>query len=102
MEPVVKTAEDYVTEVATRFGELSREEAEGLLGLYGTPQLVTISKVLGPEISSVLGEAMNQIANATAAPAQPVAPPIQEPPMPMAPGGLVARPSRKKPVAKKK
>lgn len=99
MEPDVKTAQDYVTEVASRFGQLSREEAEGLLSLYGTPQLMTISKVLGPEVSSVLGEAMNQIARAAVSPSQDQAP-AQEAPMPMAKGGLVNR--RKKPVAKKK
>lgn len=95
MEPDVKTAQDYVAEVANRFGQLTREEAEGLLGLYGTPQLVTISKVLGPEVSSVLGEAMNVIANSQAP--QPI---TTEQPMPMAKGGLVSRP--KKAVAKKK
>ena len=99
MEPDVKTAQNYVTEVANRFGQLSREEAEGLLNLYGTPQLVTISKILGPEVSSVLGEAMNQIARAVDSSSQDQAS-AQEAPMPMAKGGLVNR--RKKPVAKKK
>jgi len=99
VEPNVKTAQDYVTEVANRFGQLNREEAESLLNLYGTPQLMTISKVLGPEVSSVLGEVMDQIARATVSPSQEQTP-AQEAPMPMSKGGLVSR--RKKPVAKRK
>ena len=95
MEPNVKTAQDYVVEVANRFGQLTQEEVESLMGLYGTPQLVTISKVLGPEVSSVLGEAMNAVANAPRTQPAPT-----EQPAPMAKGGLVSR--RKKPVAKKK
>ena len=103
MEPDVKTVQDYVAEVANRFGQLTQEEAQDLMGLYGTPQLVTISKVLGPEVSSVLGEAMNTIANALepqAVPVQTAAAMPAEQPVPMAKSGLVSR--RKKPVAKKK
>ena len=95
MEPVVKTSKDYVLEVANRLGDLSIEEAQGLLDLNNTPQLTVISKVLGPEVSGVLNDVIGQIAGAMANPR-----PAQEAPMPMAKGGLVNR--RKKPVAKKK
>jgi hypothetical protein len=95
VEPVVKTSEDYVLEVANRLGDLSIEEAQGLLDLNNTPQLTVISKVLGPEVSGVLNDVIGQIAGAMANPR-----PTQEAAMPMAKGGLVSR--RKKPVAKKK
>lgn len=100
MEPVVKTSEDYVIEVANRLGELSVEEAQGLLDLSGTPQLTVISKVLGPEVSGVLNDVIGQIAGAMANRTQAAPATAQESPMPMAKGGLVSR--RKKPVAKKK
>lgn len=96
MEPIVKTVDEYVAEVANRFGELSGEEAQGLLDLYGTPQLVTISRILGPEVSSVLGEAMNEISTSMsntpqAIPAQPITPPVQETTMPMNKGGFLLK-----------
>lgn len=74
MEPVSKTLEDYVSEVSSRFNQLSESKMRELLTLYGTPQLVTISQVLGPEISTALGSAMNSAAQSLqnqAAPAEP-------------------------------
>lgn len=63
MEQEVKTVDTYVSEVAERLGTLSEEEAKSLSGLYGKPELIVIAKLLGPEVSGVLGEAMNMLSS---------------------------------------
>lgn len=95
MNPTAKTVDSYVKEVVSRFEALSPEETKGVMDLYGTPQLMTISKILGPEISTVLGQAMNALVMESTRQTTPI-----EQPQPMAKGGLVSR--RKKSVAKKK
>ena len=52
----------YIQEALERFNQLTPDEVDSLMSLYGTPELVTISKVLGPEVSKALGVAMNTIA----------------------------------------
>ena len=52
----------YIQESLERFNQLTPDEVDSLMSLYGTPELVTISKVLGPEVSKALGVAMNAIA----------------------------------------
>lgn len=71
MEQEVKTIDAYVSEVADRMGNLSKEEAMALSKLYGSQELMIIGKVLGPDVSGILGDAMNQIAAATAVPQKP-------------------------------
>ena len=44
---------------------LNEEETEIIKGLYGTPELITISKVIGPEVTKALSDAMNSISGNT-------------------------------------
>lgn len=86
--------EEYLQTVADRYTGLTEEEKETVRGFRDTEAGQLVSYILGPE----LGQLITQLRSPT--PVQPVAPPVQETPMPMAKGGLVPR--RKKPVAKKK
>ena len=52
----------YIQEALERFNQLTPDEVDSLMSLYGTPELVAISKVLGPEVSKALGVAMNALA----------------------------------------
>ena len=52
----------YIQESLERFNQLTPDEVDSLMSLYGTPELVAISKVLGPEVSKALGVAMNALA----------------------------------------
>ena len=52
----------YIAESLERFNQLSPDEVDALMSLYGKPELIVISKVLGPEVSKALGVAMNAIA----------------------------------------
>lgn len=52
----------YIQGALKRFNQLTPDEVDSLMSLYGTPELITISKVLGPEVSKVLGVAMNNLA----------------------------------------
>lgn len=88
--------DQYIMSVAQRYDTLPEEQKDSVRAFRNTEIGQTISYILGPELGQLIGDLREP------APAQPVAAPVQEPPMPMAPGGLVARPSRKKPVAKKK
>lgn len=94
MEPISKTLEDYVSEVSTRFNNLSEPKMKELLTLYGTPQLVTISQVLGPEISSALGSAMNSAAQSLQKQEETTEPTSDA--SALKKGGLVIRRSKKK------
>ena len=59
---------DYIKGMTDRFNQLSQDEVESLLSLYGTPELITISQVLGPEVSEALGSAMNAAARVVKTP----------------------------------
>lgn len=58
MEPEM----DYIKGMTDRFNQLTQDEVSSLLSLYGTPELVVISQVLGPEVSQALGSSMNEAA----------------------------------------
>lgn len=55
--------DSYKKDVALRLGELNVEEARGLATLHGSSELITIGKIIGPEISQALAEGINEIAN---------------------------------------
>ena len=40
---------------------IDEEETEVIKGLYGTPELITISKVIGPEVTKALADGINSI-----------------------------------------
>jgi len=58
MEPEM----DYIKGMTDRFNQLTQDEVSSLLSLYGTPELIVISQVLGPEVSQALGSSMNEAA----------------------------------------
>tara|TARA_R110000782_G_scaffold55584_1_gene116992 strand:- start:19 stop:282 length:264 start_codon:yes stop_codon:yes gene_type:complete len=57
--------DNYKNEVSNRFDVLASEEQSTLLSMYGTPELIVIAKVIGPEIHGVLSEKLNSIMNNT-------------------------------------
>jgi len=53
-----KSFNQFMTEVANRYDELSEEERNVIRSLRGTEQGMVMAKVLGPELAAVdLGEA---------------------------------------------
>jgi len=58
---VAKELDEYKASVVDRLINLNEEETEIIKGLYGTPELITISKVIGPEVTKTLSDAMNSI-----------------------------------------
>lgn len=48
-----KSFNQFMTEVANRFDELSEEEQDVIRSLRGTDQGTVLAKVLGPELASV-------------------------------------------------
>jgi len=60
-EAPMNDLDSYKKDVAIRLGELSVEEARGLATLHGSSELITISKIIGPEVSEALAEGINEI-----------------------------------------
>ena len=89
-----KSVMEYQTEVASRLGDMTREEATSLLEASNSPGFVTLTKVMGPELSGIVTEVVSEIKNAL----QPKQ--VNPQTTPMKKGGLVSRPN-KKPIAKK-
>ena len=83
-EMPVANLDQYKVEIAERLGQLEVEEAKGLVELYGTPGLITIGKIIGPEVSQVLAEGLNEMAQA-------VAQQQQQQPTPAAPADMPAQ-----------
>lgn len=58
-----KSYNQYITEVAGRFNELSEEERDVLRSLRGTQEGLVMAKVLGPDMASVdLGRTSKPVA----------------------------------------
>lgn len=85
--------DQYIVSVAQRYDTLSDEQKDSVRAFKNTDVGRTISYILGPELGQLIGDLREPT------PVQPPMP-VEEPPAPMAKGGLVSR--RKKPVAKKK
>tara|TARA_R110001632_G_C11255814_1_gene409347 strand:+ start:722 stop:994 length:273 start_codon:yes stop_codon:yes gene_type:complete len=60
-EAPMNDLDSYKKDVAIRLGELNVEEARGLATLHGSSELITISKIIGPEVSEALAEGINEI-----------------------------------------
>jgi hypothetical protein len=58
---VAKELDEYRARVVDRLINLNEKETEIIKNLYGTPELVTISKVIGPEVTKALANAINSI-----------------------------------------
>jgi len=57
--------DNYKNAVSDRFDVLASEEQSTLLNMYGTPELIVIAKIIGPEIHGVLSKKLNSIMNTT-------------------------------------
>ena len=58
---MAKELDEYRARVVDRLINLNEKETEIIKNLYGTPELVTISKVIGPEVTKALANAINSI-----------------------------------------
>lgn len=58
---MAKELDEYKARVVDRLINLNEKETEIIKNLYGTPELVTISKVIGPEVTKALANAINSI-----------------------------------------
>ncbi len=58
---MAKELDEYKASVVDRLINLNENEKEIIKDLYGTPELVTISKVIGPEVTKALANAINSI-----------------------------------------
>jgi len=61
----IQRAGEYINDEQELLLNLNEEETEIIKGLYGTPELITISKVIGPEVTKALSDAMNSISGNT-------------------------------------
>ena len=58
---MAKELDEYRARVVDRLINLNEKETEIIKNLYGTPELVTISKVIGPEVTKALADGINSI-----------------------------------------
>jgi len=58
---VAKELDEYKAGVINRLLNLNEEETEIVKGLYGTPELIIISKIIGPEVTKALADGINSI-----------------------------------------
>ena len=58
---MAKELDEYKASVLDRLINLNEEETEVIKSLYGTPELITISKVIGPEVTKALADGINSI-----------------------------------------
>lgn len=57
--------DNYKVKVSERFDTLDSEEQSTLLSMYGTPELMVVAKIIGPEVHGILSEKLNTIMNST-------------------------------------
>ena len=58
---MAKELDEYKASILDRLINLNEEETEVIKSLYGTPELITISKVIGPEVTKALADGINSI-----------------------------------------
>ena len=51
--------EQYKEQISERFDNLEQKQIGTMLSMYGTPELVTLSELLGPEVTNVLASKLN-------------------------------------------
>jgi len=55
--------QQYKNDVLMRLANLEEEETNQIKNLYGSPALITIGKIIGPEVSEALATGINSIAD---------------------------------------
>ena len=55
--------QQYKNDVIMRLANLEKEETNHIKSLYGSPALLTIGKIIGPELSKSLANGINSIAD---------------------------------------
>jgi hypothetical protein len=60
-QDTISNLEQYKVEVSNRLNNLDAEEVKVLANMYGSPELIMIGKIIGPEVSQALAEGVNEI-----------------------------------------